>query len=70
MKEYWIDTQDQFFPAIRHVSEAMYPEHVDLMTFSDAKRELIENAQSKIDFWKERIAEYRTIRKSDIRKAE
>ena len=66
MQEYWIDESDQFYPQIKHVSQCSRPEFVNLMTFTEAKQELIRGAQSRIDFWRGQIKEWRSMRKSDI----
>lgn len=67
---YYVDWQDAFYPAIRPIELAPVDRggqpYEQGRTFTECKREMIDNARSKVDFWRDQIADYRKLTTKDI----
>ncbi|GAA1895124.1 hypothetical protein [Streptantibioticus ferralitis] len=64
-RRYWVDWSDHAYPAIRPEREASG--YADLVTLTEAKREIYNRADSIIDHWTTIKQRIRALRADDIK---
>lgn len=63
-KGYWVDWSDHAFPEIRPASDAT--EYATIVTFAEAKAEIINHFQTHIDHARAMIQQTRALRTKNI----